>query len=80
MKFVFLLVLDLLAARSNSQLNSSLVGIGMTPEGINQNEINFEVLNELGWWRNNFNFEAWTLEYIERRYGTTNSQFQGNLK
>ena len=56
------------------------MGIGMTPEGIDQNEINFEVLNELGWRRNNFNFEAWTLEYIERRYGITNSQFQGNLK
>lgn len=56
------------------------MGIGMTPEGIDQNEINFEVLNELGWRKNNFNFTTWTLEYIERRYGTTNPQFQGNIQ
>ena len=53
--------LDLLAAHSNSPLNNSLVGIGMTPEGIDQNGINLEVLNELGWRRNSFNFATRTL-------------------
>lgn len=48
---------------------SFMIGTGMTPEGINQNDINFELMNEMGWRNEEFNISDWTLSYIKRRYG-----------
>ena len=53
--------------------NSSLKGIGMTPEGIENNPIMYEVLTELAWRNERFNKEEWLTNYVKARYGCCDS-------
>lgn len=58
----------------NSNLNpqSSLVGIGLTMEGSENNPIMFELMTELPW-RGHVNKAEWVKEYVTARYGLNNS-------
>ena len=49
--------------------NCSLKGIGMTPEGIENNPVMFELLTELAWRENRFKKEEWLNGYVVARYG-----------
>ena len=49
--------------------NSSLKGIGMTPEGIENNPMMFELLTELAWRDERFCKEEWIKNYVTARYG-----------
>ncbi|KAM9837215.1 alpha-N-acetylglucosaminidase [Aulostomus maculatus] len=51
--------------------NSTLVGIGMTPEGIEQNPVTYELLSELAWRKEPVNLVKWVSLYAVRRYGST---------
>lgn len=51
--------------------NSTLVGIGMTPEGIEQNPVMFELMSELAWRKEPVNLSKWASLYAARRYGST---------
>ncbi|KAM8836700.1 alpha-N-acetylglucosaminidase [Spinachia spinachia] len=51
--------------------NSTLVGLGMTPEGIEQNPVMFELMSELAWRREPVNLSKWASLYAMRRYGST---------
>lgn len=53
--------------------NSSLKGIGMTPEGIENNPMMFELLTELAWREKRFDREKWLKDYVTARYGTCDS-------
>ncbi|MBR4119666.1 MAG: alpha-N-acetylglucosaminidase [Bacteroidales bacterium] len=53
--------------------NSSLKGIGMTPEGIENNTIMFELLTELTWRGERFDKDEWLRDYVVTRYGSYDS-------
>ena len=55
-----------------------MVGIGSTPEGINQNHINFELLYEMAW-RGNQTIDRfqWMHQYVMRRYNDKNGITKG---
>lgn len=48
---------------------SSMVGVGITPEGINQNYIMYEFALDRAWQQNEVNVSDWINQYIEVRYG-----------
>ncbi|XP_034050291.1 alpha-N-acetylglucosaminidase-like [Thalassophryne amazonica] len=50
--------------------NSTMVGIGMTPEGIEQNPVMFELMSELAWLKEPVNLTKWASLYSVRRYGS----------
>ena len=55
--------------------NSTMIGTGLTPEGIDQNDMMYELMNEMGYRINAFNpleLEKWIKYYALRRYGSTN--------
>lgn len=53
--------------------NSTMVGTGLTPEGINQNEMIYELMNEIGWRQEPVILSEWVDGYVQRRYGSNNA-------
>lgn len=53
--------------------NSSMVGVGITPEGINQNYVLYEFALERAWDYNSVNLQEWFDQYAFSRYGVRNS-------
>ncbi|XP_062331478.1 alpha-N-acetylglucosaminidase [Osmerus eperlanus] len=51
--------------------NSTLVGLGLTPEGIEQNPVVYELMSELAWRKQPVNLAKWVSLYATRRYGST---------
>ncbi|XP_032522770.2 alpha-N-acetylglucosaminidase [Danaus plexippus] len=50
--------------------NSTMVGIGLTPEGINQNYVIYDLMLESAWRKGPVpDLEEWVSDYAERRYG-----------
>ncbi|XP_067002002.2 alpha-N-acetylglucosaminidase isoform X3 [Anabrus simplex] len=47
----------------------SMVGIGLTPEGINQNYIMYDLMNDMPWRTMPVNLTEWFSSYALRRYG-----------
>lgn len=56
-------------------LNSTMIGFGLTMEGINQNYFIYEFALEMGWIMEEQNLDAWIPQYILSRYGN----FDNNL-
>ncbi|KAG7226555.1 hypothetical protein INR49_003712 [Caranx melampygus] len=54
--------------------NSTMVGIGMTPEGIEQNPVTYELMSELAWRKEPVNLAKWASLYAIRRYGSTDEK------
>uniref|UniRef100_A0A8C0G4L6 Alpha-N-acetylglucosaminidase n=1 Tax=Chelonoidis abingdonii TaxID=106734 RepID=A0A8C0G4L6_CHEAB len=54
--------------------NSTLVGTGLAPEGIEQNDMVYELMSELGWHQEPLDLQQWVANYAERRYGTRNEE------
>ncbi|KAL2078471.1 hypothetical protein ACEWY4_026156 [Coilia grayii] len=50
--------------------NSTLVGLGMTPEGIEQNPVVYELMSEIAWRKEPVNLAKWVSLYAARRYGS----------
>ncbi|XP_041938265.1 alpha-N-acetylglucosaminidase [Alosa sapidissima] len=50
--------------------NSTLVGLGMAPEGIEQNPVVYELMSELAWRKEPVNLLKWVSLYAARRYGS----------
>lgn len=57
-------------------LNSSknMVGIGLTPEAIEQNPALYELMLSNVWRNNTIDTKDWLKDYAERRYGKSNTQ------
>ncbi|XP_009894127.1 PREDICTED: bifunctional coenzyme A synthase-like [Charadrius vociferus] len=53
--------------------NSTMVGTGLVPEGIEQNDMVYELMNELGWSQEPLDLPSWVTRYAERRYGAPNA-------
>lgn len=51
---------------------STMIGTGITPEGIEQNYVMYELMNEMGWRSEDFDLVPWLEDYSHRRYGTIN--------
>ncbi|XP_071967830.1 alpha-N-acetylglucosaminidase [Engystomops pustulosus] len=51
---------------------STMVGTGLTPEGIEQNDMIYELMNEIGWRSSPLNLTDWISGYSTRRYGQRN--------
>ncbi|XP_018426351.1 PREDICTED: alpha-N-acetylglucosaminidase [Nanorana parkeri] len=49
--------------------NSTMIGTGITPEGIEQNDMIYELMNEIGWKSKPLNLTEWISDYSDRRYG-----------
>ncbi|XP_018597361.2 alpha-N-acetylglucosaminidase isoform X1 [Scleropages formosus] len=52
--------------------NSTLVGLGMAPEGIEQNPVVYELMSELAWRKEPVNLAKWVSLYATRRYASNN--------
>ncbi|KAK3086286.1 hypothetical protein FSP39_016333 [Pinctada imbricata] len=56
--------------------DSTMVGIGITPEGIYQNEVIYEFFLE-NWWRSEpRDITKWISDYVLKRYGMTNQYME----
>lgn len=52
--------------------NSTMVGTGMAPEGISQNEVVYSLMAELGWRKDPVpDLAAWVTNFAARRYGVS---------
>lgn len=60
--------------------NSTLVGVGMTPEGIEQNPVIYELMSELAWRKEPVNLAKWVSLYAVRRYGGMNDNLTAAWK
>ena len=49
-----------------------MIGTGLTPEGIEQNDVVYELMNEMGWRSVLVEIENWIEGYSQRRYGGSN--------
>lgn len=49
-----------------------MVGVGITPEGINQNYVIYEFALARAWYQNPTNVPKWINEYTFSRYGIQN--------
>lgn len=58
----------------NHPNGKTLQGVGITPEGIENNPVMYELLFELPWRAEKFTKEEWLKEYAQARYGTGDSQ------
>ncbi|XP_063816091.1 alpha-N-acetylglucosaminidase [Pseudophryne corroboree] len=56
--------------------DSTMVGTGLTPEGIEQNDMIYELMNEIGWLSKPLNLTKWISNYSTRRYGRENLNAQ----
>ncbi|XP_078488084.1 alpha-N-acetylglucosaminidase isoform X2 [Ciona intestinalis] len=54
--------------------NSTMVGTGVTPEGINQNYMMYDFMLETGFTVHSVNVTNWLKEYTMRRYNTSNPE------
>jgi alpha-N-acetylglucosaminidase len=65
--------LSLYASGSSEALHSpyakTLVGFGSAPEGIENNEVIYELLADMGWSRNSIDLNEWLSGYSVARYG-----------
>lgn len=65
--------LELIAAQPavvlSSQAKGNLVGWGMDPEGIDNNEVVYELMTDNGWANENISLEEWIPIYCKARYG-----------
>lgn len=51
---------------------STMIGTGLTPEGINQNYVIYELMNEMAYRRDPVDLDLWFENYAIRRYGAWN--------
>ncbi|MDP4206440.1 MAG: alpha-N-acetylglucosaminidase, partial [Bacteroidota bacterium] len=55
-----------------SPFNQYMKGIGIMPEGINNNPVVYDLMLELGWRKEHVDAEKWIADYVAYRYGTNN--------
>lgn len=56
-----------------SKFASTLKGVGLTMEGIENNPVMYELVSELPWRNNKFGWQEWLNNYVEARYGNINN-------
>ena len=61
-------------AAAHPHAGGTLAGVGMTPEGIDNNPVMFELLTELPWRKPGFAAGEWLKEYVHARYGAADER------
>ena len=56
-------------AKADARASETLKGVGITPEGIENNPMMYELLFELPWRAERFTRTEWLDEYVQARYG-----------
>lgn len=56
--------------------NSSMIGVGITPEGINQNYVIYLLALDRAWSNSDLNLTEWFANYATVRYGVENQNLQ----
>lgn len=56
-----------------SSFNSTMKGVGLTMEGIENNPVMYELVSELPWRDAKFAWKEWLHDYVEARYGNINN-------
>lgn len=59
--------------RAAAMENSSMVGVGITPEGIHQNYVIYEFALEKAWKHQQINHKKWIKQYAAARYGVASA-------
>uniref|UniRef100_A0A034WY69 Alpha-N-acetylglucosaminidase n=1 Tax=Bactrocera dorsalis TaxID=27457 RepID=A0A034WY69_BACDO len=59
---------------ARDMVNTSMVGVGITAEGINQNYAMYELALERGWMKDDFDLNNWFEVYADVRYGIRESR------
>ncbi|XP_056649230.1 alpha-N-acetylglucosaminidase isoform X2 [Diorhabda sublineata] len=62
---------------ARNHVNSTMVGIGLTPEGINQNYVIYDLMSENAWRKAPTNLTEWFRQFSIRRYGKVNEEISG---
>lgn len=62
-------VIDEFYKAKESRFGKTMKGVGMTPEGIENNPIMYELLCELPWREERFSKDEWLVGYVKARYG-----------
>lgn len=57
-----------------------MIGVGITPEGINQNYVMYEFALERGWNQQPTNVSKWINQYAFSRYGIEDTHIQSAWK
>ncbi|XP_063869579.1 alpha-N-acetylglucosaminidase-like [Scylla paramamosain] len=60
--------------------NSSLIGTGMTPEGIGSNYVIFDLLSEMSWRSHIRDVQEWAVQYSRRRYSVQDENLEDAWK
>ena len=55
-----------------SEYGNLLKGIGIIPEGINNNPVAYDLMLELGWHSDSVDVKEWIKNYVQYRYGKSN--------
>lgn len=55
--------------KARNEANSTMIGTGLTPEGINQNYVIYDLMTESAWRTEPANLTEWFTNYTIRRYG-----------
>lgn len=63
-------------AKADPRASQTLKGVGMTPEGIENNPVMYELVMELPWHDKAFKKEDWLRRYVIARYGKENVNVQ----
>ena len=59
---------------------STMIGTGLTPEGIQTNDIAYELMNEMAWRKEPVDLDHWLDDYAIRRYGENSTNISHALK
>lgn len=61
---------------ANSAYSGNLKGIGILPEGIDNNPVDYDLMMELAWHKEKLDVKEWIRDYVRYRYGTNNEKLQ----
>ena len=64
----------------NSPNKGDLIGHGSAPEGIENNEIIYELYTDAGWCDEKIDVDEWYTNYTQNRYGKVDVNIQNSLK
>ncbi|XP_059607539.1 alpha-N-acetylglucosaminidase [Phlebotomus argentipes] len=65
---------NVLVPSARERVNSTMVGVGVAPEGIWQNHVMYEFALEMAWNYDSVDEEAWFFRYSTSRYGIVDGQ------
>lgn len=65
---------------SNGEFAQYMKGVGILPEGINNNPVTYELLLELVWHQDKIDVEQWIESYITARYGRMTNEVRAAWK